>query len=198
MESVEKTVQDGPMRVGIGPKEHHPVLLQALDCEFAWTLKQVDALMEAEIMPFREGTDDVAVFIRPTYISPAHLKWLAKAPIEFQVAGHEPRRLRTYEDRAAFRALKAKVGDQEVPDGRGAKPTYELKEEHVVAAIEDWHAGAYVKGKWVSDFSRLEIEERMKLRTGREVPAHWIRDQVIKRFKSAHRNPDDHPSGDTK
>ncbi|WP_390915186.1 hypothetical protein [Pseudosulfitobacter sp. SM2401] len=58
------------------------------------------------------------------------------------------------------------------------------------AAIADWHAGDMVKGKWATDYTLKRIEERLRLRTGLDIKATWVRDKVKQRFGSAKRNPD--------
>jgi hypothetical protein len=189
METVEKKVQTEPMRIGFGPKEHHETLRAALGCVEVLTLDQLDGIMALDVSPFREDSDDVAVFVRPTYVTGAHIKWMAACGIRFEVAGHAPIRLRSFADREAFRALKPSVPGVDVPDGRGAKPLYAVSDEHLNAAIADWHSGEFVKGKWATDYTLKQIEERMRLRSGLEIRAHWVRDQVKKRFGSAARNP---------
>ena len=79
--------------------------------------------------------------------------------------------------------------DEKTQDGRGRKRKYEVSVEHLDNAISDWHAGEYHGSKWVRLYSLKQIEERMRLRTGMDIKAHWVRDQVKKRFGSAARNP---------
>lgn len=192
MAYVEKNVQKDPIRIGIGPKKYHETL-RTLGCESVMTPDDADFALANGVPAFREDAGDVAVFIDPRCVAPVSIQRLATLGVVCEVAGHAPRKLRSYDDRQAFRALRAKVPGVDVPDGRGAAKVYDVSDQHLDDAIADWHAGAYVDGRWRPDYSRKQIVERMQRRTGLDIQAHWIRDQVIKRHKSAHRNPDDHP-----
>lgn len=193
MFDVEKTHYEGPMRIGFGQKEHHDALRRLFGCVTVWTPRQVD-LARAEDLPhpLREDDGDVAVMIRPTHFDPINIRWLATTKCEFEVPGHEPRRLLTMQDREDFRALKldaAKFG-VDFRDGRGAKPKHKISEADIAAAIKDWHEGEDRDGDWVPVYKLSEVVERMKLRTGSDkIKDHWIRDQVKKRFGSAARKP---------
>lgn len=193
MQLVEKKVKTSPVRWGFGHKRYHDAL-RSLGCTDVATPEKVEQWMADKIPhPLRHDAGDVAVMIRPTEFAPVVVKWLAETKCMFEVPGHEPRRLLSHKDREAFRKLKADVPDVDVPDGRGAKAQYVLTPEHLEAAITDWHAGEERDGKWVPLYSLKEIEARMALRTGLQgehaIKAHWVRDQVSKRFQTAARKP---------
>lgn len=189
MHAVEKNIIQAPVRWGFGHKRYHDALRQ-LGCVDFLTPKQVeDMKVLGAPCPLRPDADDVAVVMRPTEFAPVVIKWLSSTKCLFEVPGHAPRRLLNHKDREDFRTLKASVPDVQVPDGRGAKPQYQITPEHIDAAIADWHAGEQRGDKWVPVYTLTEIEERMHLRSGVEVKKHWIRDQVSKQFGTATRKP---------
>lgn len=193
MLDVEKNIYEGPVRWGFGHKRYHDAL-RSLGCADFLTPKQVEEMKSLGVpCPLRPDAADVAVMVRPAEFAPVVIKWLSSTKCLFEVPGHEPRRLLTHKDRETFRTLRASVPGVQVPDGRGAKAQYKVTLEHLQAAIDDWHAGEDRNGKWVSLYSLKEIEARMALRTGLEgddaIKAHWVRDQVKKRFGTAARKP---------
>ena len=120
METIEKSVQKGLVKIGFGPKEHHKVLRRALKCRRFLTIEQLDVFMENDLPhPLRPGDGDIAVLIRPTYLSPQHYKWLASTKALFWVPGHEPRRLITWDDRQEFRGLKPSAEFARDAEARG-------------------------------------------------------------------------------
>lgn len=190
MEPIENICHDGPMRFGIGPVEHHEVLRRALDCEQVVTIDQIDAMMIANLPTFlRLDANDVAVFTRPSYLTPRHYKWLASSKAIFEVPGHEPRRLITWADRQEFRGLKPSVDRVEVPETRGAPKTYQIPPEYHETAIALWHDGEMKDGRWRATWKPSEIEDRIERDTGVRVKFTWVRDLAKAKVGHTKRNP---------
>lgn len=190
MEIVEKKVQDGPVRIGIGPEEHHEALRYALDCERVLTLEQIDGLMGADYCPLRTDASDVAVILRPTYLSPAHIKWLAQTKCFFEVPGHDPVRLLTWDDRQGFRALKPDPERFKLEETRGAKKTYQIPDDYHDTAVALWHHGQMINGKWRPTYKPAEIVAKIKEDTGVEVSRAWARDRAFEKVGHYRRNPE--------
>lgn len=193
MHTVEKNIIQASVRWGFGHTRYHDAFRQ-LGCADFLTPKQVEEMKSLGApCPLRPDADDIAVMMRPSEFAPIVLKWLASSKCVFEVPGHEPRRLLTHADRETFRALKGSVRGVQVLDGRGAKPLHKVTPEHLQEALADWHAGEQRGDKWVPLYSLKEIEERMATRTGLKgddaIKAHWVRDQVKKKFDTAARKP---------
>lgn len=195
VEAVQKRLHDDPMRIGIGTKDEAPALGE-MQCDTIVTATEFVAAMQSPISPLRPGDNDVVVVVNPKILSMDIIKRVADQDIPIEVAGHDPIIPRNYEERRQLRALKANVGGQDVPDGRGRPRVHEVAQAHVYAAIADWHAGQYVEGKWRSTYTPAGIWERAKQRTGLDLPRYWARNIVIAEFGSAVRNPDDLPKKD--
>lgn len=193
MELVQKKMHHDPMRIGIGPKEDARALGE-MHCDTISTPGELAEFMQSTLSPVRAGDGDVIVIVNPKVLSMDLIKWIAAQDVPIEVAGHDPIIPRTYEERRALRALTANVGGEDLPDGRGRPKVYDIAQAHVQSAIEDWHAGEYVDGKWRSKYTPAGIWERCKLRTGlKDLPKYWARNVVIAEFGSAVRNPDDLP-----
>lgn len=192
METVENSVHNRSMRIGIGPKEHHHVLRQALDCDRVFTLEQLDAMIEVEIeSPLRPDDEDVAVLIRPSYLTPQHYKWLAGTKAQFVVPGHEPRKLITWDDRQNFRSLKPSADLARQAETRGAPKEYEIPDSYHPTAVSLWHDGEVVSGRWKPTYKPSEIVEKIKADTGVEVSKVWARDRAYEAVGHYRRNPND-------
>ena len=132
------------------------------------------------------------MIINPKGLSMLTIKHVADAGVPIEVAGREPSLPRTYEDRRKLRQMTGRIVGNPMPDGRGRPKVYEIADTHIQAAIVDWHAGAYVDGRWRSTYTPSDVMERARLRTGlSDLPKHWARNVVIAEFGSAVRNPDD-------
>ena len=189
METVDRNLQNEPVRIGIGPKEHHEVLTKALGCEEVYTVEQLDLYMANELPKPLRRDEDTAVLIRPTYLSPAHIKWLAASKALFEVPGHEPRRLVSWNDRQEFRSLKPDAENIQVPESRGAEKTYDIPDEYHATAVKLWHHGKMQDGRWRATYKPTEIVTKIKEDTGVEVSKTWARDRAIEAVGHAARNP---------
>ena len=183
------------MRIGVGTKKHAPALRQ-LGCEHVWTVDDLDEALSHKFPILRSSDDDHIVVIQPKILAPAHVKKIAAHGIQIEVVGHERILPKTHAERAKLRALKPQVPDDTDIPRPGAPTNYKFADEHIDAAMADWHAGEYVKGRWKPTFTLAELQDRLRLRTGSDEVKHtWVRDRVKKKFGSAVRNPDDIPKG---
>ena len=194
METVENIMQNDSMRIGFGPIDHHEVLLRRLGCGACYTLEQLDRMMEFEMPnPVRPGDNDVAVLIRPTYLTPQHYKWLASSKGFFEVPGHEPRRLITWDDRQEFRGLKPSAEHAKQAETRGAPKEYDIPDDYHPKAVELWHHGQMVNGRWKPTYKPAEIVAHIKADTGVKVKKFWARDRAFEAVGHYRRNPDLYP-----
>lgn len=193
MEPVRKTLHDDSMRIGIGTKEDARALGE-LHCDKVVDPLEFARMMTEAIKPLRPDAGDVIVVVNPKALSMNTIQHVVNEGVPIEVAGHDPEMPRTYEERRQLRAKHANVGGEPVADRRGRPREYEVAQAHIDAAIADWHAGEYdSENRWRSTYTPAGIMERVKLRTGLDLPKHWARNVVIAEFGSAVRNPNDIP-----
>lgn len=192
MEAVQKTVQNGPMRIGIGTKDDAHALGE-MQCDSIADPSEFAHALRGPIPPLRPDANDVVVVVDPKVLSLNTIQKIVQAGVAIEVAGHDPAMPRTYDERRKLRATRANVGGEPMPERRGRPPKNDIAEAHIQAAIADWHAGEYVEGKWRSTYTPAGVMERACLRTGLKLPKHWARNVVIAEFGSAVRNPNDIP-----
>lgn len=190
MVAVENTVINAPVIYGFGTKAQEPLLFGA-GADRIWPADDIKGLLKYRLTTLRSGAGDVLMVAQPTLLSLNELAKLAEAQVPFQVPGHDPEYLESYDQRRAFRAKKARFSDKKTSfETRGRRPNSpppsRQQVEQIVAA---WHAGEYQDTVWKA-VKRSIIHKQIEAILNRQVEPHWPRDLVIKHTGSAARCPD--------
>lgn len=177
---VEEIVQRPSMLLGIGTGRQRNALMRA-GAERVFVPADFEDIFDREMIfvVFRPG--DTVVMAQPNILSEKQMRQISARGVDFQVIGHEPRKVSGDDEIRELRRLKAKVKRGVVKDARGAKPKYPVPTEQQVKAIV---------GLWRSELKRAAVVQQVQIMMGSEVPEHWVRDQVIKATGTATRNPE--------
>ena len=180
---VEKYDSNKPMIAGIGTKAQERALYRA-GCEKVFQPRDLAYFLDekgvdADLI-FR--ADDTIIMVQPGLLKPEKYRTIAAIGMDWQVIGHDPVKLKTEDDRKAFRGLKAKGVRAKIErEHMGRPPKHPIPTTGQVAAIlAVWHGGK----------KPGPLTEQVQRIMGAEVPYHWIRDQVIKAKGNARRSED--------
>lgn len=183
--SVSEDRYPKPVKIGIGTKEQH-LQLSRFGCDRSFRVEELtyvpvgnDNLLDPVEMIFRE--EDTVVLLQPGILPKDLMKKICKVGSFWQVPGHDPVRLFSDDDRAAFR--RQKPLDMVVPlsaNNQGRPPKWPTPTKAQVSTI---------LSHWYGPKKPAVILEIVRKMMGSQVPKHWVRDQVIKATGSASRTP---------
>lgn len=172
------------MKIGIGKHMQRGVLF-AHGAERVLTIpEEADCIRDHAGMTIRAG--DVILLPHPAAISVGMIRHLSTAcggQLEFEVIGHPPRALKSPEEIAEFRQLRAKDLATEVEQVTGRPREIKYTVEQAEAIIRLWHSEEpYLKPAAICGM----VDALLGLPEG-TVPKHWVRDLVIKFVGTARR-----------
>jgi hypothetical protein len=181
-EAVEKERYTGPVKIGIGTKEHERALFDG-GCERVYPPDALDRTEHDHADPaeafFRAG--DVVVMAQPGVLPMPRMKAVDAQGVLWQVLGHEPVRLASDEARRAWRKVKPRnVAVDGAPEAMGRPPKWPTPTQEQIGVIVGW---------WHSGMKRSLVIQSARRLVGADVPDHWVRDLVIKATGSAKRSP---------
>jgi len=177
---VEKSEYKGPVKIGIGTRRQERALFKA-GCEKVFFPNELVQLLDerklsADII-FRP--EDTIVMMQPGLLKPEWFREFLTARSLWQVPGNDAMKLKTEDDRAAWKKQKPKgVRARIERDRMGRPPKWPIPTtEQVAAILAIWHSGK----------KPGPLLDQVRGIVGADVPDHWVRDQVIKAKGNARR-----------
>lgn len=169
------------MIIGIGTRLQERALFRA-GCEKVYFPHELAVFIDEKGLDadMIVRPEDTIIMVQPGVLKPQWFQFLAKVGSLWQVPGHEPVQLKSEEARASWRKQKPKgVNVTDAPEHMGRPPKYPVPTNEQVSAI---------KALWYSPQKRAEVIEQVRKIMDAEVPAHWVRDIMIKHTGSAKRS----------
>ena len=179
---VGKADYTDPVKIGIGTEEQHRQL-SAIGCERVYSVSELQQGEHDSADPVKMifRPEDTVVMVQPGIMPLPLMRAVAAMGVAWQVPGHDAVRFASDEERIAWRQQKPLGLD--VPYSRksvGAKPKWPIPTEaQINNIVKHWHSAQ----------KRAVVVEIVQDMMGENVPASWVRDQVIKATGSAKRRP---------
>ena len=183
VETVDRSAVTGPVKIGIGTKAQFPALYSAGAQEartHTWVKLTADEDANLLVVAFRP--EDTIIMVQPNLLSFSELRRLAGMVKGFLVPECGHFELKTDKAIQMFRKLKPDLADVERIENRGGKIKYPQPTEAQMHNIVGWWRDPNLK--------RSDVVSRVSEMLGADVPAHWVRDKVLKATGSAARSSD--------
>ncbi|MEO1637768.1 MAG: hypothetical protein AAFU41_00805 [Pseudomonadota bacterium] len=180
VETVDRNAVTGPVKIGIGTEAQFPALYSA-GAEEARTHSWVKLTAEedADLLVVAFRPIDTIIMVQPNLLSIAEIKRLAGMVAGFYVPECGDFKLQTDKAIQMFRKLKPDLADVERVENRGGKVKYPQPNQDQLNNVVRWWRDPALK--------RSDVVRKVSEMLGVDVPAHWVRDKVLKATGSAAR-----------